>query len=237
MLVLKKKYRDSGSFRGAPAAAKYLPSDQDQLTVKRAKKDDPQLTQATDVPGELASDIEALDDDKENVEKSSSRNVPDMSADGVNIVDDKIDEELEMSADGQLTESDDVGESSDSGDIKHADVINDDISTSTEMLAMENIDYGLCIVALFYCFKVLVVTLCIYVMRDQRIHAIDRSCSARDRSVGCATIDCAALSDDAYAVVAPTDGAARLVDRAVPSVYYRSNQSLSFAKTMYVDIQ
>jgi len=150
MLVLKKKYRDSGSFRGEPAAAKCLPSDQDRLKAKRAKKEDPQTTEATDVPGQLASDVEALNDDKENLRKTSSGNVPDLSADDANIVDDKTDEELEMSADDPLMESDvktldELGQSSDSVDIEHTDVTNDDISTSTEMLAMENMDDGLCI--------------------------------------------------------------------------------------------
>ena len=145
MLVLKKKYRDFGSFRGEPAAAKCLPSDQDQLKPKRAKKEDAETTRAADVPGQLASDSEALNDDKENVGAISS---------GVNMTDDKADEELEMSGDDRVTESDlktpdDLGQSSDSLDIEHTDITNDDINTSTEMLTMENIDDGLCTVALY----------------------------------------------------------------------------------------
>jgi len=157
MLVLKKKYRDSGSFRGEPAAAKCLLSDQDRLAAKRAKKEDPPTTQISDTPGQLASDIESANDDKENVRKSSCGNMPELSAGGVNIVDDKTDEELEMLADDQVTESDvkpadDFGQSSDSVDIEHTDAAADDVSTSTEMLAMENMDDGSCIVVLRHIF-------------------------------------------------------------------------------------
>lgn len=147
MLVLKKKYRDSGSFRGEPAAAKCLPSDQDGFKSKRAKKEDAQTTQATDVPDQLSSHTEALNDDKENLrKKASSGNVPSLSAD-----------DGEMSADDQLTESDgktpdDLGQSSDIVDIEQADVTNDDVSTSTEMLAMQDMDYGLCIALLYHSF-------------------------------------------------------------------------------------
>jgi len=145
LLVLKKKFRDSGSFRGDPVAAKFLPPDQDRVKAKRAKTEQADIVETTDVPGHLASDNEALDDDKENLRKTSSG---DLSA---RTVDDKSTEEVEISTDDQLIESninnartcasDDLGQSSDGIDIEHSDA-------STEISAMENVDDGLCSVML-----------------------------------------------------------------------------------------
>jgi len=146
LLVLKKKFRDSGSFRREPVAAKFLPSDKDRMNAKRAKTEDAE----TDVPVQMSSDVEALNDDKENVRKTSIGSVPDLSADGLSTVDDKTDEELEMSTDDCLTEPDvdsvrsytpeDLGQSSGIADVNHTDVT----STSTEMSATENVDDGWC---------------------------------------------------------------------------------------------
>ena len=154
LLVLKKKFRDSGSFRGEPAAAKYIPSDQDRMQAKRAKTEDAQTVEETDVHCQLPSDIEDLNDDKENLGKSSSLNSSAVS------MHDKIDEELETSTDEPTMEHDtnntgsdtpdDLGQSSDSADIEHTDVTQVDSSASTEISAMENVDNGLCILMLYH---------------------------------------------------------------------------------------
>ena len=156
LLVLKKKFRDSGSFRGEPAAAKFLPTDQDSVKAKRAKKEDTQAVQATDVPGQLASDTEALNEDKENLRKTSSGNVTDMSADDVSGLDGKTDEELETSTEDHLMQYDansvtsytpeDMGQSLDSVNLEHTDVTPVDISASTEI----SVDDGLCTLVLHH---------------------------------------------------------------------------------------
>ena len=158
LLVLKKKFRDSGSFRGEPAAAKFLPSDQDRVKAKRAKTEDVQTVEATDGPGQLTSDIDALNDDKENLEKASSGNLPDLYTGTVDV---KTDEELETSTDEQLMESDinnvssyvpaDLGQSCDNADTERADVTQLDTSAGTEISAVENVDNGLCTVMLLVC--------------------------------------------------------------------------------------
>ena len=141
LLVLKKKFRDSGSFRGEPVAAKCLPSDQDRVKAKRAKTEDVQTTQATDV--------ESLNDDKENLRKTTSGNVPDLPVDDVSTEDGQTDEELEMSTEHDVGSirpymPDELGQSSDSVDIEHTDVTEADTSASTEISATENMDDGLC---------------------------------------------------------------------------------------------
>jgi len=147
LLVLKKKFRDSGSFRGEPAAAKCLPSDEDRVKAKRAKTEN---LQESDVPGQLTSDVGTFNDDKENLRNSSAENVPDLSAD---TVDDKADEECEMSACDQLVESDvndirsytpdNLDQSSDTVNTEHTNSTADDTNATTELSAMENIDDGL----------------------------------------------------------------------------------------------
>jgi len=155
LLVLKKKYRDSGSFRGEPAAAKFLPSDQDRVKAKRAKTDDALIVETTDDTGLLTSENETLNDNKENLKKTSSGNSLDLPP----AVDDKTDEELEISADDQLIESsasnlrssaaDDMGQLSVSADTGDTDVTPLDSSASTEMSAVENVnDDGLYIIVL-----------------------------------------------------------------------------------------
>jgi len=163
LLVLKKKFRDSGSFRGDPAAAKFLPSDQDQVKAKRAKTED---THATDAGGQLTSDIVASHEDKENQMKTSSGNMPNLCADCLSTVEDKTDEELEMSTDDRRMEGDvenirsytpeDFSQSSDTVDIEHTDVTPTDASASAEISAAENVDDGLCTVVLYYFFAFLV---------------------------------------------------------------------------------
>jgi len=169
LLVLKKKYRDSGSFRGDPAAAKFLPTDPGQVKAKRAKTEDMQSNQTTDV--QLTSDVDALStDDKENMRKISSESVPDLSVADMNAVSDKTEEELEMSADDQLLESDvnnteslthgDLDESSAVADIEPADVTNNDISATTVMSASDNMDYGLCTLLRF----IIIITFWLYIL-------------------------------------------------------------------------
>jgi len=160
LLVLKKKFRDSGSFRGDPAAAKVLPSDQDQVKAKRAKKEDTQTVQATDVPGHTTPDAEALHEDKENLRRTNSRNVPDVSEDVEDTVDDRTDEELEIStADHRMKPQvdsvrsympEELGQSFDSVDIEHTDVSQVHTIASTEASTVDSVADGLCTIISHY---------------------------------------------------------------------------------------
>jgi len=125
LLVLKKKFRDSGSFRAEPAAAKFLPFDRDPVKAKRVKKDDEDPNRPSDVAA-VQPTSDSSGDEPAGLKTTTTSTGSDVSAAG-----DKTEEEFETSADDlpseinaeseRLFESDDFKQASDSANGTYAD--------------------------------------------------------------------------------------------------------------------